>query len=63
MYPITTEQIEEALLNQGRMRTGRSIGRTLYLQINAKEEVCVGILDSPYLAEKLATLWNEKVGR
>lgn len=48
---------------QSRMRTGRSIGRTLYLEIPGHEEKCIGIVDSPYIATKLASLWNSSLGK
>lgn len=63
MDPITHDELDEAILAQSRMRTGRSIGRTLYLEIPGHEEKCIGILDSPYLAAKLAALWNSNLGR
>lgn len=62
MEPITREEIEEAIINRYTMRTGRSIGRTLYI-ITPNGDICIGMVDSPYLAHKFVSLWNSNLGR
>lgn len=43
-----------------RFRTGTKVGRTLYLRIGDRETL-VGMLDSPELAELVASALNDEV--
>ena len=47
------------------MRQGRSVGRTLYLQVNpgaSNDDLLVGIMDSPQLAGFVAKCVNARRG-
>ena len=48
------------------MRTGRKLGRTLYFHDPREEDwekdICVGMVDTEFLARKLCDLWNEHHG-
>lgn len=47
------------------MRTGRKLGRTLYLRTpdnNYENDLCVGIADSTELAGEITRRWNGSLG-
>lgn len=54
--------IRRGIAGGWRMRTGRSLGRTLYLHDpdggGPDEDICVGMMDSPEIAGLVALLWN-----
>jgi hypothetical protein len=55
--------IHAAIADGWVMRTGRKVGRTLYLHDPAERDrdrdLLVGLMDTPELAEAVADAWNE----
>lgn len=54
-------RISEMVRTKSRMRTGRRLGRTLYLATPDNDflnDVCVGIVDSTELAHEIVHRWN-----
>lgn len=43
-----------------RMRVGRKLGRTLYIQsdLNAEQDLVIGIVDRPEYAREIVKRWN-----
>ena len=55
------EKISERVRDGMPMRTGRALGRTLYLaspDLYHADDICVGIVDTPELAGEIARRWN-----
>ena len=50
------EDATEERAESGRWRTGTKLGRTLYL-----DDVCIGMVDSPRLADRIVERMNETV--
>jgi hypothetical protein len=54
-------EVEASFANR-KMRVGRTIGRTLYLvepnEPDRKKDRCIGMVDTPGLAEIIAMRWN-----
>lgn len=50
------------VVNKWEMRVGRKLGRTLYLhdpkETDWEKDICVGIVDTAFLARKLCDIWN-----
>lgn len=56
MLEADPELALDILNNGGKLRQGRSIGRTLYAQRGeepSNTDLCIGIVDSPQLAAKI----------
>jgi hypothetical protein len=56
-----TDRLRRAVAADWEMRTGRKLGRTLYLhdpQDDPDVDICVGIVDDYALAEEIVRRWN-----
>lgn len=62
-YPADPELAWQLLMAGAVMRQGRSVGRTLYLQVGpdpSKNDLLVGMMDSPSLAAYVAHAVNQR---
>lgn len=65
MNAAAPQQIHLAITEGWAMRTGRHLGRTLYLKNPEHDDpytdICVGIVDSDELADAIRIRWNMHV--
>jgi hypothetical protein len=65
-FPADPDLAWRLLLSGAPMRVGRRVGRTLYLTLGgeaSEEDLLVGVMDSPELAEYVAEAVNRRRSR
>lgn len=62
---MSTHRVTEHLAITNRWRTGRKVGRTIYVQVNAEPseaDILIGMMDTPLLATEAADAHNAAGG-